>query len=165
MINPNGEVFAVGQRAYSFTPYYVVGSTSLFYYRNTNRVWDLTTIDDQIHSKYPDFKTISAIVVTWNQTLNNTRNFFQFAMATDETSTVLLFNYRKLETPVNSVFYMIDKSKAVNFNASVDKSNCDVPGRFIFLVEGKRRSEFFFELILYQIFDLKIQIKQQRQQT
>jgi hypothetical protein len=143
VIKPDGEVFAVGLGQYSLAPYFIQGGlTGQINYRITTKVADLDVLNDQILYKYLAFSTKWAIIITWKQIWDSKYNLFQLCMAIDETNTSLLFNYQQLDKKADEVYYMLGDGVEVAFNASVDESNCDVPGRFIFVVDGSCASEF-----------------------
>ncbi len=119
------------------------GYTNPYYYRRETRLIYLSDMSQAVRDANPLFTTFTAsnaYIVTWflvpgaaNSSLYNS---FQLCFATDGTYSFLIYNYERLDQVPGDAYFVAPNNTRVNLAASVDGSNYESPGRFVYRVDG-----------------------------
>ncbi len=145
-INRDGGVWLGG--SYEVYVYYIVSGYSAsasFRYRSETNTAQLDKLSLQLklcNLVSPIFSATNAFIVTYyqNPATNNASllNSFQLILTTDGTLSYLVFNYERLDQIDTTSWkgFRAPNGIHINFIPSLNGSNCNVPGQYVFRVDG-----------------------------
>jgi hypothetical protein len=148
------DLFTPGRlNRYSLGVYYInAGYAGPFMYRserNTNYLYELSILIRQATGSI--FTAQNAFVVTYyrdqNPVSTSLYNSFQLVLVTDGRFSFLVFNYERLDNPVGSSYYDNVNTTRNFVNGTVTGSNCNLPGQYVYRVDGCKISFFIYLVI------------------
>ena len=132
----------------------------------------------QMMQTFSNFKPSWSYIITWFEVGahgfagSNNLNTFQLVLATDSSYSFLLFNYENLSWPNVFVdksveigyndgfnknnFHLFKDSFTVDITSVRNKSNVNVPGKWLFRVDEKGLFKFFYDLANLFTFNFRL---------
>jgi hypothetical protein len=135
-MTPEGDINIIKsqENIYTLSPYYSTQSAHL-YFNQVNDSTSLNLLTARIRAAYPTYKFFNATnsyAITWY--LKSVKTcLHQVVLVTNMTFSFMIVSYEKLEIPPDRMPFYIDAHfQQITFQGSVNDSNSDVPGQFIF---------------------------------
>jgi hypothetical protein len=144
------------------SPFHYLDSGGSFCFDQVTNQTDLLMLGEKINNEfnnsYSQFNPTKAYVITWSYYINSVSTMYQVVLCMDNktSNSFMIVSYAELDiqSDTNPSFYSDSLNHKNTFTASINGSNCNTPGQYVFQLNKLNGEYLFLFLICIKILNI-----------